>query len=112
MRARGRHRMFETRAGSRRTRLHGRDDPVWQILFPAGTYDSIPSSSIAADASTVALFSDSIDEADGRLTPSVEGVENSVLCMKWAIFSGFELGYESVDHEDRTTPVTQATTTP
>ena len=37
----------------------------WQILFPAGTYDSDSVLGVAVDASTVALFSDSIDEADG-----------------------------------------------
>ena len=75
----------------------------WQILFPAGTYDSDSVLGVAVDASTVALFSDSIDEADGPFgRPSVEDVENSVLVHEVGHLLGLvNLVYESpVDHED------------
>ena len=58
---------------------------------------------VAVDASTVALFSDSIEEADGPFgRPSVEDVENSVLVHEVGHLLGLvNLVYESpVDHED------------
>ena len=75
----------------------------WQILFPAGTYDSDSVLGVAVDASTVALFSDSIDDSAGPFgRPSVEDVENSVLVHEVGHLLGLvNLVYESpVDHED------------
>ena len=75
----------------------------WQIIFPAGTYETDTVLGVAVDASTVALFSDSIDEADGPFgRPSVEDVENSVLVHEVGHLLGLvNLVYESpVDHED------------
>ena len=53
----------------------------WQVLFPSGVYEEDSVLGVAVDASTVALFSDTIEEADGPFVgrPSVEDVENSVL---------------------------------
>ena len=75
----------------------------WQVLFPAGTYETDSVLGVAVDASTVALFSDSIDEADGPFgRPSVEDVENSVLVHEVGHLLGLvNLVYQSpVDHED------------
>jgi hypothetical protein len=75
----------------------------WQIIFPAGTYETDTVLGVAVDASTVALFSDSIDEADGPFgRPSVEDVENSVLVHEVGHLLGLvNLVYKSpVDHED------------
>jgi len=75
----------------------------WQVLFPAGTYETDSVLGVAVDASTVALFGDSIDEADGPFgRPSVEDVENSVLVHEVGHLLGLvNLVYQSpVDHED------------
>ena len=49
----------------------------------------------------MALFSDSIDEADIRSRPSVEDVENSVLVHEVGHLLGLVNLYQSpVDHED------------
>ncbi len=79
----------------------------WQILFPAGTYETDSVLGVAVDASTVALFSDSIDEADGPFgRPSVEDVENSVLVHEVGHLLGLvNLVYQSpIDHEDEDHP--------
>ena len=58
---------------------------------------------MAVDASTVALFSDTIEEADGPFgRPSVEDVENSVLVHEVGHLLGLvNLVYQSpIDHED------------
>jgi hypothetical protein len=75
----------------------------WQVLFPAGTYESDTVLGVAVDASTVALFSDSIDEANEPFNrPSDESVENSVLVHEVGHLLGLvNLVYQSpVDHED------------
>lgn len=75
----------------------------WQLIFPAGTYSDASVLGVAVDASTVALFSDSIDQAEGPLgRPSVEDVENSVVVHEVGHLLGLvNLVYESpVDHED------------
>ena len=62
---------------------------------------------VAVDASTVALFGDSIDEAEGPLgRPSVEDVENSVVIHEVGHLLGLvNLVYQSpVDHEDADHP--------
>lgn len=75
----------------------------WQFLFPEGTYEDESVLGVAVDASTVALFGDAIDEADGLFgRPSVEDVENSVLVHEAGHLLGLvNLVYRSpVDHED------------
>ena len=75
----------------------------WHILMPEGTYDDESVLGVAVDASTVALFGDAIDEADGLFgRPSVEDVENSVLVHEAGHLLGLvNLVYRSpVDHED------------
>jgi len=75
----------------------------WQILFPEGTYEDESVLGVAVDASTMALFSDAIEEADGLFgRPSVEDVENSVIVHEAGHLLGLvNLVYTSpVDHED------------
>lgn len=75
----------------------------WQLLFPSGVYEEDSVLGVAVDASTVALFGDSIDEADGLFgRPSVEDVENSVVVHEVGHLLGLvNLVYQSpVDHED------------
>ena len=75
----------------------------WQILFPEGTYSEENVLGVAVDASTMALFGDSIEEADGLFgRPSVEDVENSVIVHEAGHLLGLvNLVYQSpVDHED------------
>jgi hypothetical protein len=79
----------------------------WQILFPEGTYEDESVLGVAVDASTVALFGDAIDEADGLLgRPSVEDVENSVIVHEAGHLLGLvNLVYQSpVAHEDSEHP--------
>jgi hypothetical protein len=79
----------------------------WQLIFPKGTYEEDSVLGVAVDASTVALFSDSIDEADGPFgRPSVEDVENSVIVHEVGHLLGLvNLVYVSpVDHEDSEHP--------
>lgn len=75
----------------------------WQFLFPEGTYAEDNVLGVAVDASTIALFSDSIDEAEGLFgRPSDEDVENSVMVHEAGHLLGLvNLVYQSpVDHED------------
>ncbi|RJU93095.1 MAG: hypothetical protein DWC01_00635 [Candidatus Poseidoniales archaeon] len=79
----------------------------WQLIFPAGTYGDASVLGVAVDASTVALFGDSIAEAEGPFgRPSVEDVENSVAVHEVGHLLGLvNLVYESpVDHEDSEHP--------
>lgn len=79
----------------------------WQLLFPEGTYQEASVLGVAVDASTVALFSDSIDESDGPFgRPSVEDVENSVIVHEVGHLLGLvNLVYTSpVAHEDSDHP--------
>lgn len=79
----------------------------WQLIFPAGGYEEASVLGVAVDASTVALFGDSIDEAEGPLgRPSVEDVENSVVIHEVGHLLGLvNLVYQSpVDHEDADHP--------
>lgn len=75
----------------------------WQLIFPAGEYDQDGVLGVAVDASTVALFGDTIQNADGPFgRPSVEDVENSVIVHEVGHLLGLvNLVYTSpVDHED------------
>ena len=76
---------------------------TWQIIFPSGTYDDSSVLGVAVDASTVALFGDSIQTANGPFNrPSVEDVENSVIVHEVGHLLGLvNLVYQSpADHED------------
>ena len=76
---------------------------TWHILFPSGTYTDSSVLGVAVDASSVALFSDSIQTANGPFNrPSVEDVENSVIVHEVGHLLGLvNLVYQSpVDHED------------
>ena len=80
---------------------------TWQILFPAGTYDDTSVLGVAVDASTVAIFKDSIDEAENIFRrPSAEKIENSVLVHEVGHLLGLvNTVYTSpVDHEDSSHP--------
>ena len=75
----------------------------WQIIFPQGVYEDDSVLGIAVDASTIALFSDSIETADGPFgRPSVEEVENSVIVHEVGHLLGLvNLVYTSpANHED------------
>lgn len=76
---------------------------TWQIIFPSGTYADSSVLGVAVDASTVALFGDSIQTANGPFNrPSVEDVENSVIVHEVGHLLGLvNLVYQSpADHED------------
>jgi hypothetical protein len=76
---------------------------TWYFLFPSGMYEDESVLGVAVDASTVAIFLDSIEDAEGFLgRPSSSEIERSVTVHE----SGHLLGlvntvYTSdVDHED------------
>ena len=78
---------------------------TWQIIFPSGYYEDDSVLGVAVDASSIALFGDSIDTANGPFNrPSVEDVENSVTVHEVGHLLGLvNLVYQSpVDHEDET----------
>lgn len=75
----------------------------WQLIFPEGEHDQDGVLGVAVDASSVALFGDTIQDADGPFgRPSVEDVENSVIVHEVGHLLGLvNLVYTSpVDHED------------
>ena len=75
----------------------------WYFLFPSGTYTSAETLGVAVDASTIAIFKDSVDEAEGFLgRPSKEEVERAVTVHEAGHLLGLvNLVYESpIDHED------------
>ena len=76
----------------------------WQVLFPSGTYSDDSVLGVAVDASTVAIFGDSVEEAKGPFfgRPSAEEVENSVLVHEFGHLLGLvNIVYQSlVEHED------------
>lgn len=76
----------------------------WQILFPSGSYDDDSVLGVAVDASTIAIFGDSVDDAAGffGIRPSSEEVENSVVIHEIGHLLGLvNLVYTSpADHED------------
>ena len=76
---------------------------TWQIIFPSNTYEDDNVLGVAVDASTIAIFGESVDEAEvffGR--PSAEEVENSVVVHEAGHLLGLvNLVYTSpADHED------------
>jgi hypothetical protein len=82
-----------------------RDSSVltWQIIFPSGTYSDDSVLGVAVDASTIAIFGDSVDDAAGFFgRPSAEEVENSVTIHEVGHLLGLvNLVYTSpADHED------------
>lgn len=79
----------------------------WQVLFPAGVYEDSSVLGVAVDASTVALFKDSIDDAENIFRrPSAEKIENSVLVHEVGHLLGLvNTVYTSpADHEDSEHP--------
>ena len=75
----------------------------WQLMFPSGEYSEDGVLGVAVDGSSIALFSDTIEEADGPFgRPSVEDVENSVVVHEVGHLLGLvNLVYTSpADHED------------
>ncbi len=80
----------------------------WQALFPSGGYSNNDVLGVAVDASTVAIFKDSVEEAEGPFfsRPSAEEIENSVLVHEFGHLLGLvNLVYKSpVDHEDKDHP--------
>ncbi len=74
----------------------------WQLIFPAETNDDDNVLGVAVDASTIAIFGESVDGAAGFLNrPSAEDVENSVIVHEAGHLLGLvNLVYTSpVDHE-------------
>ena len=75
----------------------------WQIIFPSGSYSDESTLGVAVDASTIAIFGDSVEEAEGFFgRPSAEEVENSVIVHEVGHLLGLvNIVYQSlVDHED------------
>ena len=75
----------------------------WHIIFPDGKYDDDSVLGVAVDASTIAIFQDSVDEAEGLFgRPSRDDVENAVIIHEIGHLLGLvNLVYESpVNHED------------
>jgi hypothetical protein len=76
---------------------------TWQFIFPSNTYSDDNVLGVAVDASTVAIFGDSVDDAAGFFNrPSAEEVENSVLVHEAGHLLGLvNLVYTSpANHED------------
>lgn len=74
----------------------------WQFIFPAESNDDDNVLGVAVDASTVAIFGDSVDGAAGFFNrPSAEEVENSVIIHELGHLLGLvNLVYTSpADHE-------------
>ncbi|MBV18308.1 MAG: hypothetical protein CMA56_00365 [Euryarchaeota archaeon] len=75
----------------------------WHLLFPAGGYDDESVLGVAVNAADVAVFRDSIDDAENILRrPSAEDIENSVTLHEVGHLLGLvNLVYTSPrDHED------------
>ena len=75
----------------------------WYFLFPKGTYTDDSVLGVAVDASTVAVFKDSVEESEGFLgRPSSEEVERAVTIHEMGHLLGLvNLVYTSpIDHED------------
>lgn len=76
----------------------------WQAIFPSGQYANEGVLGVAVDASTVAIFGETVDDAEGPIfnRPSAEEIENSVLVHEFGHLLGLvNLVYQSpVDHED------------
>ena len=79
----------------------------WQVIFPAGVYEDDSVLGVAVDASTIAIFKDSIDDAENIFRrPSAEKIENSVLVHEFGHLLGLvNTVYTSpADHEDSSHP--------
>ena len=76
----------------------------WQAIFPSGEYENDGVLGVAVDASTIAIFGETVDEAEGPIfnRPSSEEIENCVLVHEFGHLLGLvNLVYQSpVDHED------------
>lgn len=75
----------------------------WYFLFPKGTYNDDSVLGVAVDASTVAVFKDSIEESENFLgRPSAEEIERAVTVHEAGHLLGLvNLVYTSpIDHED------------
>jgi hypothetical protein len=75
----------------------------WHIIFPAGKYTDESVLGVAVDASTIAIFQDSVDEAEGFLgRPSRDDVEKAVMVHEFGHLLGLvNLVYDSpFSHED------------
>jgi hypothetical protein len=86
---------------------HSSNTLQWQILFPSGTYEDDSVLGVAVDASTIAIFKDSVEEAEGFFgRPSAEEVENSVIIHEVGHLLGLvNLVYQSPrPHEDAEHP--------
>ncbi len=81
----------------------GSDTLHWYFLFPAGKYQDDSVLGVAVDASTVAIFKDSVDDAEGFFgRPSSEEVERAVTVHETGHLLGLvNLVYKSpIPHED------------
>ena len=80
----------------------------WHVIMPQGKYSDDSVLGVAVDASTIALFSDSIDDATSIFNPriSAEDIENSVMVHEFGHLLGLvNLVYTSpADHEDSEHP--------
>jgi predicted Zn-dependent protease with MMP-like domain len=76
----------------------------WQAIFPSGQYANDGVLGVAVDASTIAIFGEAVDDAEGPIfnRPSAEEIENSVLVHEFGHLLGLvNLVYQSpVNHED------------
>ena len=85
----------------------GADTLHWYFLFPAGTYNDDSVLGVAVDASTVAVFKDSVEDAEGFFgRPSSEEVERAVTVHEAGHLLGLvNLVYQSnIEHEDEDNP--------
>ena len=79
----------------------------WQLIFPAESYEDDSVLGVAVDASTIAIFGESVDDAAGFFSrPSAEDVENSVMVHEAGHLLGLvNLVYTSpVNHESADKP--------
>ena len=80
----------------------------WHVIMPEGKYSDESVLGVAVDASTIALFSDSIDDATSIFNPRIsdEDIENSVMVHEFGHLLGLvNLVYTSpADHEDSEHP--------
>jgi len=80
---------------------------TWHILFPSGGYAKDGVLGVAVDASTVAIFQETIEDSTNILNrPSAEEIENAVTIHELGHLLGLvNLVYKSpVDHEDSNNP--------
>ena len=97
----------DVRDEARKTREAGplENDGIlrWHIIMPKGYYEQDSVLGVAVDASSVALFQDAIEDAEGLFgRPSAEEVQKAVMVHEVGHLLGLvNLVYQSkVDHED------------